>query len=98
MTASSRASASQNSMTTAAKSWTVHPACPATGLAPKPGRSGRTIRIRPVIAASSQLERWDGASDPGAEGFYLGLGAERVGMSPSTLLPGRSIPLMRYAL
>ena len=37
-------------------------------------------------------------SDPFAEPFYLRLGAERVGMSPSTLLPGRSIPLMRYAL
>lgn len=37
-------------------------------------------------------------SDPYAEAFYLRLGAERVGMSPSTLLPGRSIPLMRYAL
>ena len=23
-----------------------------------------------IIAASSQLERWDGASDPGAEGIY----------------------------
>jgi hypothetical protein len=37
-------------------------------------------------------------SDPFAEGFYLKLGAECVGMSPSLLLPGRSIPLMRYAL
>jgi len=37
-------------------------------------------------------------SDPNAERFYLHLGAERVGMSPSTLMPGRSIPLMRYAL
>ena len=37
-------------------------------------------------------------SDPFAESFYLHLGAERVGMSPSALMPGRSIPLMRYAL
>ncbi|MEA2027213.1 MAG: GNAT family N-acetyltransferase [Chloroflexota bacterium] len=37
-------------------------------------------------------------SDPFAEPFYLRLGAKRVGMSPSALLPGRSIPLMRYAL
>jgi len=37
-------------------------------------------------------------SDPYSESFYLGLGAERVGMWPSTLLPGRSIPVMRYAL
>ncbi len=37
-------------------------------------------------------------SDPFAEPFYLHLGAERVSMSPSTLVPGRSIPLMRFAL
>ena len=37
-------------------------------------------------------------SDPYAEGFYLGLGAKRVGMWPSMLRPGRSIPVMSYAL
>ncbi len=37
-------------------------------------------------------------SDPYAERFYLRLGCERVAMSPSGLVPGRSIPLMRYAL
>ena len=37
-------------------------------------------------------------SDPYAESFYRHLGAERVSMSPSTLVPGRSIPLMRFAL
>lgn len=37
-------------------------------------------------------------ADPYAEPFYLHLGAERVAMSPSTALPGRAIPLMRYAL
>ena len=37
-------------------------------------------------------------SDPFAERFYLALGAERVAMSPSSLVPGRSLPLMRYAL
>ena len=37
-------------------------------------------------------------SDPFAEPFYLGLGAVRVGMSPSTIIPGRAVPLMRYAL
>jgi GNAT superfamily N-acetyltransferase len=37
-------------------------------------------------------------SDPCAEDFYLALGAERVAMSPSSLVPGRSLPLMRYAL
>jgi GNAT superfamily N-acetyltransferase len=37
-------------------------------------------------------------SDPHAEGFYLRLGAVRVGMSPSAAMPGREIPLMEYPL
>lgn len=37
-------------------------------------------------------------SDPNAEAFYLRLGAERVGTSPSSLLPGRELPLLRYPL
>lgn len=37
-------------------------------------------------------------SDPFAEPFYLHLGAERVGMSPSATIPGRAIPLMRIGL
>ena len=37
-------------------------------------------------------------SDPFAEPFYLHLGGTREGMSPSQSLPGRAIPLMRYAL
>jgi GNAT superfamily N-acetyltransferase len=37
-------------------------------------------------------------SDPHAESFYLGLGAERVGPSASTLLPDRDLPLMSYRL
>jgi GNAT superfamily N-acetyltransferase len=37
-------------------------------------------------------------SDPYAEPFYRHLGAERVGMSPVAQVPGRAVPLMRYAL
>ncbi len=37
-------------------------------------------------------------SDPFAEPFYLHLGATRVGMVPSSVIPGRSLPLMRYPL
>ena len=37
-------------------------------------------------------------SDPHAETFYLHLGAERIGMKPSTLIPGREFPVMRYML
>ena len=37
-------------------------------------------------------------SDPHAEPFYVHLGAQRVGWAPNTLIPGRVVPLMRYAL
>ncbi|GAA0459511.1 MULTISPECIES: GNAT family N-acetyltransferase [Alkalibacillus] len=34
-------------------------------------------------------------SDPGAEGFYLKMGAEKVGYTPSTVFPQRSLPLLK---
>jgi GNAT superfamily N-acetyltransferase len=37
-------------------------------------------------------------ADPNAEGFYLAMGAERVGTTPSTTFPGRLLPRMRYRL
>jgi len=37
-------------------------------------------------------------SDPFAEGFYLAMGAERIGVIPSSLRPGRELPLMRFGL
>jgi ribosomal protein S18 acetylase RimI-like enzyme len=37
-------------------------------------------------------------ADPHAEGFYLATGAERVGAIPSTAIPDRLLPLMRYRL
>jgi GNAT superfamily N-acetyltransferase len=37
-------------------------------------------------------------SDPYAEPFYLALGAERAGLSASSLIPGRALPLMSYKL
>jgi GNAT superfamily N-acetyltransferase len=37
-------------------------------------------------------------ADPHAEAFYLHMGAERVAMSPSVAVPGRSLPVMRYTL
>lgn len=37
-------------------------------------------------------------SDPYAEGFYLNLGAERIGEVPSGAVPGRSLPLLVFAL
>ncbi|MEX1295828.1 MAG: GNAT family N-acetyltransferase [Candidatus Limnocylindrales bacterium] len=37
-------------------------------------------------------------ADPYAEAFYRHLGCVRVGMSPVATVPGRSVPVMRYAL
>ncbi len=37
-------------------------------------------------------------SDPNAEGFYLRLGAERIGEVPSRIQAGRSLPLLLYPL
>jgi N-acetylglutamate synthase-like GNAT family acetyltransferase len=35
-------------------------------------------------------------SEPHAEGFYQAMGAERIGVSESTVFPGRMLPLMRF--
>ena len=37
-------------------------------------------------------------SDPHAEGFYLAMGAERIGAKPSTVFPDRQLPLLRLKL
>lgn len=37
-------------------------------------------------------------SDPYAEGFYLRMGAERIGSVPSGAIPGRELPLLAYPL
>ena len=37
-------------------------------------------------------------ADPNAEAFYLHVGCQRVAMSPVSSVPGRAVPLMRYAL
>jgi GNAT superfamily N-acetyltransferase len=37
-------------------------------------------------------------SDPYAEGFYLAMGAERIGERESTVAPGRMLPLLRYRI
>ena len=34
-------------------------------------------------------------ADPNAEGFYLRMGAERIGESPSGSIPGRVLPLLQ---
>lgn len=34
-------------------------------------------------------------SDPNAEGFYLKMGAKKIGYTPSTVFPDRNLPLMQ---
>jgi GNAT superfamily N-acetyltransferase len=34
-------------------------------------------------------------ADPGAEGFYRAMGAQRIGEEPSASIPGRMLPLLR---
>ncbi|HEY8597419.1 MAG TPA: GNAT family N-acetyltransferase, partial [Thermomicrobiales bacterium] len=36
-------------------------------------------------------------SDPHAEGFYRKMGAERIGIHRSTVIPGRELPVLRLA-
>ncbi len=68
-----------------------------------PGAMGQGLGRRLFLRAAEVAREWgygvlEFESDPYAERFYLRLGCERVAMSPSALVPGRSIPLMRYAL
>ena len=37
-------------------------------------------------------------ADPDAEGFYLAMGATRIGQAPSGSIPGRVLPLLRVDL
>ena len=37
-------------------------------------------------------------ADPNAEGFYLAMGAVRIGVSPSTAIAGRLLPRLRVVL
>ncbi|HEV2780140.1 MAG TPA: GNAT family N-acetyltransferase [Actinophytocola sp.] len=37
-------------------------------------------------------------ADPHAEGFYLAMGARRVGQSRSASIPGRRLPLLRFTV
>jgi GNAT superfamily N-acetyltransferase len=37
-------------------------------------------------------------ADPGAEGFYLAMGANRTGSAPSQSIPGRDLPLLEYEI
>jgi GNAT superfamily N-acetyltransferase len=60
---------------------------------------GRALWLHAVAEATARgCSRLVFQSDPHAEEFYLTMGARRIGESPSTVIPGRSLPLMSYAL
>lgn len=52
-----------------------------------------TAIARALGAAALELD-----ADPNAVGFYERMGMERVGETPSTLIPGRALPRMRLEL
>jgi GNAT superfamily N-acetyltransferase len=48
-----------------------------------------------AAAAAAGFEHLDIDAEPYAEGFYLRMGAERIGESPSGSIPGRMLPQLR---
>lgn len=50
-------------------------------------------QCRAIGATTLRIE-----ADPFAEGFYLAMGALRVGEAPSAAIPGRFLPLLHYSL
>lgn len=64
-----------------------------------PGAMGQGLG-RAMMAWAAAAARVRGAqaleiaADPGAEGFYLSLGADRVGVAASGTIPGRVLPLL----
>jgi GNAT superfamily N-acetyltransferase len=58
---------------------------------------GRTLWRHAVAAAQSLgFTRIQIEADPGAEAFYLAMGARRRGTAPSGSIPGRELPLLEY--
>lgn len=64
----------------------------------------RTGIGRALFGAAAQLAAQNGGTslsilaDPFAEAFYERLGAKRIGEAPSDAIPGRSLPLLEYAI
>ncbi|HEU4538100.1 MAG TPA: GNAT family N-acetyltransferase, partial [Polyangiaceae bacterium] len=61
--------------------------------------AGRALWLHAVDAArAAGFALLSVDSDPEAEGFYLRMGARRVGESPSGSIPGRVLPCLMYEL
>jgi GNAT superfamily N-acetyltransferase len=60
---------------------------------------GRTLFEAAVaLAQEAGFARITVDADPGAEGFYLRMGAVRAGSSPSGSIPGRVLPHLGYVV
>lgn len=60
---------------------------------------GRCLFGAGVEAARAEgFEAFTVDADPGAEAFYLRMGAKRIGTSASASIPGRRLPRLRYDL
>ncbi|WP_226537478.1 GNAT family N-acetyltransferase [Fictibacillus halophilus] len=51
-----------------------------------------------IKAKELELREFTLDSDPHAEGFYLKMGAQKVGYSKSTVFPDRELPLMKVTV
>jgi N-acetylglutamate synthase-like GNAT family acetyltransferase len=64
-------------------------------------RSGRGHRLAEhflALARSLGFEEMDVSADPYAEGFYVAMGAVRIGKVSSDAIPNRLIPRLRFSL
>jgi N-acetylglutamate synthase-like GNAT family acetyltransferase len=62
------------------------------------GRGRRLARHFLALARRMGFEEMDVSADPFAEGFYLAMGAVRIGDAPSDAVPNRLIPRLRFSL
>ena len=62
------------------------------------GVGGALFSHLAAVAVEAGFHRLTIASDPNAEPFYLAKGAVRIGGVPSGSVPGRTLPLLAFAL
>jgi ribosomal protein S18 acetylase RimI-like enzyme len=62
------------------------------------GHGRRLFGHAVAIARSGGARALELDADPNAVGFYERMGMERIGETPSTLIPGRTLPRMRFEL
>ena len=62
------------------------------------GHGRRLFEHAVAIARSGGATALELDADPNAVGFYERMGMERIGETPSTLIPGRALPRMRLEL